>query len=512
MPMYTREIYLCPLIPTVHEKWKQVPGAGNFNLNKQARDDEEEDVQEVQRPMGKDRAKNKLAVSSASSTSSNEDALTKLMVNDLLIFEWTTARNYHRYDVGVQGAVRFTILGNVDSASVIMDLLQEFKLTSGLVPSIPKSTAYFCNVLNHVKLATLNIMPFSEGKLLIEDWKNKSMSFAGRLQLCKSVISLMHVYWASVLILPKSIILDIQQLIRGFLWCNGEYKRGKAKVAWENIYIPPKADMSWGWRKLIQIRDLAKLFFWVQIGNGLDTSVWYDSWCSHCPLIQYLSHRDITREGYHLRTCVSDLVSNGVWIWPQSWLLKAPTLQQVWMCVRSLAGMDVVPLILQDIIAGLQPMDRSPFCGMSQTVSGLFKLWHEDSPSGFDTANSKRTGKCCPPSIGKKVHNLWLFFPFHRWYLYFYKRILEKLINDDTFALPYWNWDDPVGGITIPDFFLLENSLAYDVYRDALQEKLKAKKLKVKKLKVKKLKVKKLKAKKLEINKLKAKQRTKSTL
>ncbi|GJW19139.1 polyphenol oxidase I, chloroplastic-like protein, partial [Tanacetum coccineum] len=71
------------------------------------------------------------------------------------------------------------------------------------------------------------------------------------------------------------------------------------------------------------------------------------------------------------------------------------------------------------------------------------------------------------PDIDIQVHNSWLFFPFHRWYLYFYERILGKLINDDTFALPYWNWDDPDGGMTIPDFFLPVNSPAYDVYRDA---------------------------------------------
>ncbi|GJU16245.1 hypothetical protein Tco_1144211 [Tanacetum coccineum] len=77
-----------------------------------------------------------------------------------------------------------------------------------------------------------------DGKILIEkahnrieDWKNKSLSFAGRLQLCKSVILSMQVYWASVLVIPMGIINDIQQLVRGFLWCNGEYKRGKAKVA-----------------------------------------------------------------------------------------------------------------------------------------------------------------------------------------------------------------------------------------------------------------------------------------
>nr|GEU39992.1 hypothetical protein [Tanacetum cinerariifolium] len=55
--------------------------------------------------------------------------------------------------------------GDVDSAKVIMNSLDEFKTVSGLVPSIPKSTAYFCNVLNHVTISILNIMPFFEGEL-----------------------------------------------------------------------------------------------------------------------------------------------------------------------------------------------------------------------------------------------------------------------------------------------------------------------------------------------------------
>ncbi|GJY62780.1 putative reverse transcriptase domain, reverse transcriptase zinc-binding domain protein [Tanacetum coccineum] len=55
--------------------------------------------------------------------------------------------------------------GDVDSAGVIMASLDEFRKVSGLVPSIPKSTAYFCNVLNHVKMSILNIVPFSEGEL-----------------------------------------------------------------------------------------------------------------------------------------------------------------------------------------------------------------------------------------------------------------------------------------------------------------------------------------------------------
>ncbi|PWA91350.1 reverse transcriptase domain, Reverse transcriptase zinc-binding domain protein [Artemisia annua] len=126
-----------------------------------------------------------------------------------------------------------------------MDALDEFKLASGLTPSLPKSTAYFCNVLNHVKIAILQVLPFEEGSLSvkylgvplvttrliyrdckelverlsnrIKDWRNKSLLFAGWLQLIQSVLSSMHIYWASVFILPTRIVHDLEQLMRGFL-------------------------------------------------------------------------------------------------------------------------------------------------------------------------------------------------------------------------------------------------------------------------------------------------------
>ncbi|XP_057796072.1 polyphenol oxidase I, chloroplastic-like [Salvia miltiorrhiza] len=64
-----------------------------------------------------------------------------------------------------------------------------------------------------------------------------------------------------------------------------------------------------------------------------------------------------------------------------------------------------------------------------------------------------------------QVHNSWLFFPFHRWYLYFYERILGNLIGDPTFALPFWNWDNPKG-MTIPPIFLDPNAAIYDSKRN----------------------------------------------
>ncbi|GJV98056.1 reverse transcriptase domain, reverse transcriptase zinc-binding domain protein [Tanacetum coccineum] len=240
--------------------------------------------------------------------------------------------------------------GDVNSTCVILESLDEFKSVSGLIPSIPKSTTYFCNVIQHVKQAILNIMPFSEGelpvtylgvplilsrllnkdcKILVEkaknqigDWKNKSLSFAGRLQLCKSVISSMNVYWASVLLIPKGIIYDIQQLIRGFLWCNGEYKRVLAMVK--------------------------------------NNPFGMDKWCNLSPLFHLLSNRDITREGFHNKNNMADLILNGVWLWPQSWIRRAPELAQI-----------VVPIIVESSPDTWQWKDR---CGTLGAFS-VAKVW-----------------------------------------------------------------------------------------------------------------------------------------
>ncbi|GKE64823.1 hypothetical protein Tco_1518984 [Tanacetum coccineum] len=156
--------------------------------------------------------------------------------------------------------------GDVNSAKVIMDGLDEFKNASGLIPSLPKSTTYFFNVLNHVKLSILNVLPFEEGLLpvkylgvplistrlvyrdckelvekvqnRIRDWKNKFLTFADRLQLVQSMLSSKHVYWASVSILPSWIMLDIEQLMRAFLWSQTNTCKGKAKVAFEVVCLP----------------------------------------------------------------------------------------------------------------------------------------------------------------------------------------------------------------------------------------------------------------------------------
>ncbi|GJU52606.1 auxin efflux carrier [Tanacetum coccineum] len=308
------------------------------------------------------------------------------------------------FDIGDDKApddLFFFTRGEIDSAKLIMDALDEFKMVSGLVPSIPKSTAFFCNVANHVKASILNIMPFLEEELPVKYLFVPLIS--SRLLnrdckiLCKYVISSMHVYWASVLVIPMGIISDIQQLMRGFLWCNGEYKRGRAKVDWDDICLPKSEGgnlCGFTGFTLINFKDALFGIFNLKIRNGLSVSLWYDRWCSLSPLSRFLSPRDIAREGYTLQAYVTDLILNGTWNWPQAWLAKAPNIGNIgnivapilninkhdclkwrddngnimqfcaWkVSVRALADLDGVSPLLQDIILVLQPMgnSRSPF-------------------------------------------------------------------------------------------------------------------------------------------------------
>ena len=136
----------------------------------------------------------------------------------------------------------------------------------------------------------------------------------------------------------------------GFLWCQGEMKRGKAKVSWEDVCLPKYegglgvrkletfnvalmsthiwnlithkesmwvrwihshklknrsfwevpllANVSWGWRKLLQLRNIIRPHVWFKLGNGKKASAWFDIWDETCPIIDHVSYRALGNAGY----------------------------------------------------------------------------------------------------------------------------------------------------------------------------------------------------------------------
>jgi tyrosinase len=63
-------------------------------------------------------------------------------------------------------------------------------------------------------------------------------------------------------------------------------------------------------------------------------------------------------------------------------------------------------------------------------------------------------------------HRSWLFFPWHRAYLFYFERICRELSGDQGFALPYWNW---TANPQIPAVFWDQSSPLYHANRVATQ-------------------------------------------
>ncbi|XVE87999.1 hypothetical protein DITRI_Ditri19aG0033400 [Diplodiscus trichospermus] len=102
----------------------------------------------------------------------------------------------------------------------------------------------------------------------------------------------------------------------------------------------------------------------------------------------------------------------------------------------------------------------------------LMKALPDDDPRSFKAQANVHCAYCNGaydqvgfPDQDLQVHFSWLFFPFHRLYLYFYERILGKLIGDSDFAMPFWNWDAPEG-MPIPAIYVNPISPLYDEKRN----------------------------------------------
>ncbi|KAL2235670.1 UNVERIFIED_CONTAM: hypothetical protein Sindi_1299200 [Sesamum indicum] len=97
---------------------------------------------------------------------------------------------------------------------------------------------YLCLPLLSSRLSISDCQPLlSKIDAHITGWEGISLSYAGRVQIIKSVLSTLSLYWASAVILPKAVIKEVEKCLRTFLW-KGTSMTGYAKVGWKDVCKP----------------------------------------------------------------------------------------------------------------------------------------------------------------------------------------------------------------------------------------------------------------------------------
>ncbi|GJY41345.1 RNA-directed DNA polymerase, eukaryota, reverse transcriptase zinc-binding domain protein [Tanacetum coccineum] len=203
--------------------------------------------------------------------------------------------------------------GDVESVTVVRDTIDEFSKCSGLLPNFYKSTIFFRSVKDEIQKEILEILPFEKGKLPMKylgvhlttkrlgiknckclvdkvrssifNWKNKCLSYAGRLQLIASIL--------------------------------------------ESIQVSVDSNDSWGWKNLLKISDEISKHVWYKLGDGMNNSIWYDNWCEKSPLCRIISNRSIYSARLSRDMMITDIVNNGNWNWPSEWMIEYPFLRHI---------------------------------------------------------------------------------------------------------------------------------------------------------------------------------------
>nr|KAJ0222221.1 hypothetical protein LSAT_V11C200063020 [Lactuca sativa] len=135
--------------------------------------------------------------------------------------------------------------GNKASVKVIKEALDEFAGVAGLNPNLAKSHIFFGNVKANMKKKILDSLAFVEGKLPMRYLGLPLISTRLFIRDCKRLITAhffssfsFPMYWASSMLIPMSVIKEIEKMMKNFLWNHDESKKGRAKMAWSAICKP----------------------------------------------------------------------------------------------------------------------------------------------------------------------------------------------------------------------------------------------------------------------------------
>ncbi|CAI9261358.1 unnamed protein product [Lactuca saligna] len=217
-----------------------------------------------------------------------------------------------------------------------------------------------------------------EGEAIYKEFVEYFQDFLGKEVACDEIY-LPDSLFTNKLDLVDAVDMEIEKLMKNFLWDYDESKKGRAKISWSSICKPvengglglrnlrvwnkailskriwmilsnvdslwvkwinihvlkgrsfwdikEKQDLSWSWRNLIRLRTKFRDHFFTKIGNGANSFMWYDDWHQLGAFSHVLSPRDITNVGFKITDKVKDVIVNNSWSWPQEWIAIIPQLR-----------------------------------------------------------------------------------------------------------------------------------------------------------------------------------------
>ncbi|GKV23745.1 hypothetical protein SLEP1_g33443 [Rubroshorea leprosula] len=189
----------------------------------------------------------------------------------------------------------------------------------------------------------------------------------------------LEVYWSGALLLPKKVLKNINSACRNFIRSGKWNQSAMALVAWDDMCTPKcegglgikQLDMwnratlsklvwlicknhdniwvcwakqvllkgknfweveiptncAWTWRQVLKLRPVLKKYIWVQVGDGRQTSLFYDWWMGESRLNDNLSSSDISTWGHDLLVC--DWWNGKEWSIPDSFVRRHPHIVEV---------------------------------------------------------------------------------------------------------------------------------------------------------------------------------------
>ncbi|GKU98316.1 hypothetical protein SLEP1_g11335 [Rubroshorea leprosula] len=187
-------------------------------------------------------------------------------------------------------------------------------------------------------------------------------------------------FWCSIFILPKAVIKEVEKICGAFLWNNSVLTARGAKVNWNTVCSPKQegglglknlvqwnqacilkfiwllfskagsiwvawvheyllkgrsfwtinlpADASWGWRKILNLRQLARRFIQHVPGDGKDIYVWHDFWHPSGPLLEVYGTSIVRDARLPYQAKLASVINGSFWQWPPA---RCPQLVQIQM-------------------------------------------------------------------------------------------------------------------------------------------------------------------------------------